>query len=67
MRKVLIVDDSTFMRLILKDILKRNGFEVIGEAENGLQAIAKYKDLNLDIVTMDITIPEMNGIETLKK
>ncbi len=66
MKKVLIVDDAAFMRGSLKMILQSNGFEVIGEAENGLEAIKKYKELQPDLVTMDITMPEMDGIEAVK-
>lgn len=67
MKKVLIVDDAAFMRLTIKMMLEQNDFEVVGEAENGLVALQKYKELQPDIVTMDITMPEMNGIEALKK
>ncbi|EGD52010.1 response regulator receiver protein [Thermoanaerobacter ethanolicus JW 200] len=67
MKKVLIVDDATFMRMILKTLLKKNGFEVVGEAENGVVAIEKYKELKPDIVTMDITMPEMDGVQALKE
>lgn len=67
MPKVLIVDDAAFMRITLKTILERNGFEVVGEAENGLMAIKKYSECHPDIVTMDITMPEMDGVEALKK
>lgn len=67
MKRVLIVDDAAFMRMSLKNMLERNGFQVVGEAENGSIAVYKYKELNPDIVTMDITMPEMNGIEALKK
>ncbi|SRR6056297_658220 len=63
---VLIVDDAVFMRMMIKDILEKNGYSVAGEAENGLKAIEAYKNLKPDIVTMDITMPEMNGIEALK-
>ena len=66
-KKVLIVDDAAFMRIKLKDILEKNNYIVAGEAENGLQAIDKYKELNPDIVTMDITMPEMDGVEALKE
>ncbi len=66
MKKVLIVDDAAFMRMAIKNILVKHNFEVIGEAENGLVAIGKYKDLKPDIVTMDITMPEMTGLEALK-
>ena len=67
MKKVLIVDDAAFMRMAIKRILVGNGFEVIGEAENGAIAVEKYKELKPDIVTMDITMPEMTGIEALKE
>ncbi len=66
MIKVLIVDDSDFMRSIIKTYLVKNGFEDIEEAQNGLEALRKYKVLKPDIVTMDITMPEMNGLEVLK-
>ncbi|PJI07223.1 MULTISPECIES: response regulator [Clostridium] len=67
MPKILIVDDAVFMRLSLKTMLARNGFDVIVEAKNGTSAIFKYKIYNPDIVTMDITMPDMDGIEALKK
>lgn len=66
MKKVLIVDDAAFMRASIRIMLERNGFEVVGEAENGLQGIERYKELKPDVVTMDITMPEMDGIEALK-
>lgn len=66
MNRVLVVDDAAFMRIAIKRILDGNGFEVIGEAENGAIAVKKYKELRPDIVTMDITMPEMTGIEALK-
>lgn len=65
--KVLIVDDATFMRMMIKDILVKNGFDVVGEAENGAQAVEKYKETSPDLVTMDITMPEMDGITALKE
>ncbi len=67
MKRVLVVDDAAFMRLTIKNMLSKNGFEVVGEAENGAQAIQKCSELNPDIVTMDITMPEMTGIEALKE
>lgn len=67
MKKILIVDDAAFMRLVLKTMLEKNGFEVIGEAVNGLEAIEKYKALSPDLVTMDITMPVMEGIEAVKR
>lgn len=65
MKRVLIVDDASFMRISLRKILENNGFDVIGEAKNGLEAISKYVTLKPDIVTMDITMPEMDGVEAL--
>lgn len=65
--KILIVDDAAFMRMMLKDILTKNGFEVIGEAGNGAEALAKYQELTPDLVTMDITMPEMDGITAVKE
>ncbi|MDD2212766.1 MAG: response regulator [Clostridia bacterium] len=67
MKRVLIVDDAAFMRLTLKNILVKNGFEVIGEAVNGAMGVSMYKELHPDIVTMDITMPEMTGLEALKE
>lgn len=66
-KRVLIVDDAIFMRMKLKDILEKGGFEVVAEAQNGLEAIDKYKSEMPDIVTLDITMPEMDGITALKK
>jgi two-component system chemotaxis response regulator CheY len=65
--KILIVDDAALMRYMLKEILIKGGHEVIGEAPNGLVAIEMYNSLFPDIVTMDITMPEMDGTEALKK
>ena len=65
-RRILIVDDAAFMRMMIKDILTKNDFEVVGEAADGVQAIEKYIDLKPDLVTMDITMPEMDGIAALK-
>jgi len=61
-KSVLIVDDAMFMRYTLRKILEKNGFMVVGEAENGLLGVQKYGELLPDIVTMDITMPELNGI-----
>jgi len=66
-KRVLIVDDAAFMRMMIKDILNKNGFIVVGEAENGRVAIEKYKELQPDLVTMDITMPEMDGIAAVKE
>lgn len=65
-KNILIVDDAAFMRLMVKDILVKAGYNVVGEAENGVQAIEKFKELNPDLVMMDITMPEMDGIQALK-
>jgi two-component system chemotaxis response regulator CheY len=65
--KVLIVDDAAFMRMSIKMMLEKNGFDVAGEAENGEVAIRKYIECKPDIVTMDITMPEMGGIDALKE
>lgn len=67
MAKILIVDDAAFMRMMIKDILQKNGYEVVGEAANGLQAVELYKAHQPDLVTMDITMPEMDGIEAVKQ
>ena len=64
--KILIVDDAAFMRMMIKDVLTKNGFDVVGEAENGKIALDKYKELSPDLVIMDITMPEVNGIDALK-
>ena len=65
MAKILITDDAAFMRMQLKDNLTKLGHEVIGEAENGRDAIEKCEQLNPDLITMDITMPEMNGVEAV--
>jgi len=67
MATVLIVDDAAFMRISIKNMLTKNGYDVIGEAENGLVAVEMYKELQPDIVTMDITMPEMSGLDALKE
>ncbi|PWK06662.1 response regulator [Tumebacillus permanentifrigoris] len=67
MAKILVVDDAAFMRMMLKDMLVKGGHEIIGEAENGAVALAKFKELRPDLVTMDITMPEMDGIEAVKE
>lgn len=67
LKRILVVDDAAFMRMTLKSILERNGFQVIGEAENGAMGIRKFCELQPDIVMMDITMPEMDGTEALKE
>ena len=64
--KILICDDAAFMRMMLKDMILKLGHEVIGEAKNGKEAIDKYKELKPDLVTMDITMPDVDGLEGLK-
>ena len=65
-KKILLVDDAAFMRMMLKDILVKNGYNVVGEAENGAKALEKYKELKPTLVIMDITMPEMDGIQAAK-
>ena len=66
-KNILICDDAAFMRMMIKDILTKNGYNVAGEAENGVKAVEKYNELKPDLVLMDITMPEMDGIQALKK
>jgi len=66
-KRVLVVDDAAFMRMMIKDILTKNGYEVVGEAANGNEAVEKYKELKPDVVTMDITMPEKDGIAAVKE
>ncbi|MCR5526736.1 MAG: response regulator [Lachnospiraceae bacterium] len=66
-KNILICDDAAFMRMMIKDILTKNGYNVAGEAENGAKAVEKYAELKPDLVLMDITMPEMDGIQALKK
>ena len=65
-KNILICDDAAFMRMMIKDILTKNGYNVAGEAENGAKAVEKYNELKPDLVLMDITMPEMDGIQALK-
>ena len=65
-KNILICDDAAFMRMMIKDILSKNGYNVVGEAENGAKAVEKYQELKPDLVLMDITMPEMDGIQALK-
>ena len=66
-KNILICDDAAFMRMMIKDILTKNGYNVVGEAENGAKAVEKYQETKPDLVLMDITMPEMDGIQALKK
>jgi two-component system chemotaxis response regulator CheY len=63
----MITDDAAFMRMMIRNILTEAGHEVVGEAENGEQAVVKYDELKPDICTMDITMPEEDGIDALKE
>lgn len=65
-KRILITDDALFMRVTLKNILTKNGFEVVGEATNGLESVELYNSLKPDLVTMDITMPTMDGLTALK-
>ena len=65
-KSILICDDAAFMRMMIKDILTKNGYNVVGEAENGAKGVEKYGELKPDLVLMDITMPEMDGIQALK-
>ena len=67
MARILIVDDAAFMRMMIKDILTKNGYIIAGEAENGIKAVEKYKEVKPDLVLMDITMPELDGIGALKQ
>lgn len=66
MAKIMIVDDAAFMRMMIKDILTKNGYTIAAEAENGKIAVDKYNETKPDLVLMDITMPEMDGIQALK-
>ncbi len=65
-KRILIVDDAAFMRMMIKDILESKGYEIAGEAVDGVDAIEKFKELQPDLVIMDITMPVMDGIESVK-
>lgn len=67
MARILIVDDAKFMRITLTNILKKANHEIVGEAENGREAVRLYRELRPDLVTMDITMPEMSGLDAVKE
>ncbi len=67
MSTVLIADDAAFMRMMIKNILTEAGYDIVGEAENGAVAVAKYQELKPDLTTMDITMPEMDGVAALRR
>jgi len=64
--RVLVVDDAIFMRKMISDILEGHGMEIVGEADTGADAVQKYAELKPDLVTMDIIMPEMNGIDAVR-
>ena len=66
-KKVLIVDDAVVMRMMIKGILSKHGYEVVGEAQNGVEAVDKYKQLQPDLVTMDMVMPEVDGITAVRQ
>jgi two-component system chemotaxis response regulator CheY len=66
MPKILVVDDAKIMRAAIRRILEKNEFGIVDEADNGIEAVKKYITFKPDVVTMDITMPEMNGIEALR-
>ncbi|HHX77617.1 MAG TPA: response regulator [Firmicutes bacterium] len=66
-QRILVTDDTAFMRMTLKNILQKNGYEIAGEAEDGIQAVEKYQQIKPDLVTMDITMPNMDGITAIKE
>ena len=67
MAKIMICDDAAFMRMMIKDILEKNGYEIVGEAPNGAVAVEMYQKEKPDVVTMDITMPDVDGIEAVKR
>ena len=66
-KRVLVVDDANFMRMVVKDSLEPQGFEIVGEALNGAEAVTKYGELKPDLVTMDITMKVKDGLEAAKE
>ena len=66
MAKIMLVDDAAFMRMMEKDVLVKSGYEDIYEASDGAQAVEKYDEIKPDLVIMDITMPNMDGLEALK-
>lgn len=66
-KKVMIVDDAVFMRMKIRDIVEKGGYEVVGEAQNGLEAIEVYLKEQPDVIMMDITMPEMDGLQALRE
>jgi two-component system chemotaxis response regulator CheY len=67
MARILVVDDAVFMRKVVSDALAKGGHEVVGEAANGLEAVERFQELNPDVTTLDITMPEKDGLSALKE
>ena len=67
MARVLVVDDAAFMRKMVSDALAKGGHEVVGEAGNGVEAVARFQELKPDLMTLDITMPEKDGLAALKE
>ncbi len=67
MARVLVVDDAAFMRMTIKKMIESDGYVVAGEAQNGVEAVQKYMELQPDAVLLDITMPAMNGVDALKR
>ncbi len=67
LKSVLIVDDAAFMRMMLKNLIEKNGYQVVGEAGNGAEAIEKYQELRPELITMDVTMPELDGIRAIQE
>ena len=67
MKRVMVCDDAAFIRMMIKDILVKNGYEIAAEAENGLKAVEQYPEAKPDLVLMDITMPEVDGIEAVRR
>ena len=65
--RVLLADDLYFMRMVQKEVLEANGYQIVGEASTGTEAVANYEELKPDLVVLDITMPEMNGLEAMRK
>jgi two-component system, chemotaxis family, chemotaxis protein CheY len=66
-KRILITDDALFMRVMLRNILTKSGYEIAGEAANGIESVEMYRSVKPDLVTMDITMPEMDGISAVKR
>ena len=67
MANVLLVDDAAFMRMTIRKMIEEDGYTIVGEAGNGVEAVQKYMDIRPDVVMLDITMPEMNGVDALKR